>query len=128
MNIPMMHDELTGLPDGLYVGFFHGRDNPDQYMEDWGYAGPLIGPLKWWHTTYDCNTRAELVEPSTQAERELLEAYIKAGLVEDMSYTSNGAYCPAGEFTLDLNNDCAVVGGKYYGDWSVFYVKNGEVA
>lgn len=130
MKLPMMHDETThkNLPDGLYIGFFHGRNTPEEAMDDWGFDGPVIGPLKWWHTTYNCNVRGELVEPSSQEHRELLSAYIEAGLVRDRSFTCNGYHHLAAELQLDVNNDLAVIGGKYYGDWSVFCIKNGEVA
>jgi hypothetical protein len=42
---------------GMYLGLFHGRDEPKQTMEDWGFNGPLIGPLEWVHTTYTCTIR-----------------------------------------------------------------------
>ncbi len=36
---------------GLYLGLFHGRDDPNEQMRDWGFNGPTIGPLVWCHTT-----------------------------------------------------------------------------
>lgn len=40
------------LPNGMYIGMFHGRKTPDEEVEGWGFNGPVIGPLKWVHTTY----------------------------------------------------------------------------
>lgn len=121
MQIPKMHSDMKGMPEGLYVGFYHGRENPDEDLDDWGFDGPVIGPLQWWHTTYADYIRAELVTPETETGRALLRAYINEGIVEEHSYTSNGAFIPGGMFELRLHDDMAEVGGKYYGDWSVFY-------
>ena len=29
---------------GLYLALFHGRDDRNAQMEDWGFNGPLLGP------------------------------------------------------------------------------------
>ena len=29
----------------MYISFFHGRKDPEQHMVDWGYQGPVVGPL-----------------------------------------------------------------------------------
>lgn len=31
--------------DNLYVRLFHGRNRPDESMSDWGFDGPVIGPV-----------------------------------------------------------------------------------
>ena len=36
----------------LYVELFHGRTNPDQGMDDWGFQGPVLGPFEEVHVTY----------------------------------------------------------------------------
>ena len=36
----------------LYIRLFHGRTNPDQDMDDWGFDGPVLGPYQFVHTTY----------------------------------------------------------------------------
>lgn len=64
-----------------------------------------------------------MVEPTTEKERKLLEAYIAAGLVEQDIYICNGEQRINGMFELRIKEDCVEVGGKYYGDWSVFYIK-----
>lgn len=40
------------IEPGLYLGLFHGRKDPDDQMIEWGFNGPLIGPLCYVHTTY----------------------------------------------------------------------------
>ena len=30
----------------------HGRDNPDQNMDDWGYNGPVLEGVKYLHSVY----------------------------------------------------------------------------
>src|SRR4051812_7234994 len=49
-------DVNTARP-GLYLGLFHGRSSPNQQLSDWGVGGPVIGPLKWCHTTYACEAK-----------------------------------------------------------------------
>jgi hypothetical protein len=36
---------------GLYLSLFHGRKDQDDRMIEWGFNGPLIGPLGYAHTT-----------------------------------------------------------------------------
>jgi hypothetical protein len=42
------------MPDkpGLYLSLSHGRDYPQQYMRQRGFAGPKIGPLFYVQTQY----------------------------------------------------------------------------
>lgn len=44
-------------PGKMYLRLFHGRDDPKQTMDDWGYDGPRLGPLQWFHTTYGSHLR-----------------------------------------------------------------------
>jgi hypothetical protein len=48
--MPLYGSEPT--EPGLYLGLFHGRKDPDDQMIEWGFNGPLIGPLSFVHTTY----------------------------------------------------------------------------
>lgn len=86
---------------GLYLGLFHGRDEARQKMDGWGFDGPMIGPLKWFHTTYACTLRISF-ERSSDAERFF-------GM-------------PDTDHILELDGDLLVFGGKYYGDWTVYKV------
>lgn len=36
----------------LYIRLFHGRSDPEQDMDDWGSDGPVFGPYRFVHTTY----------------------------------------------------------------------------
>jgi hypothetical protein len=36
----------------MYLELFHGRETPDQQLDDWGKPGPVIGPLEYVHITY----------------------------------------------------------------------------
>jgi hypothetical protein len=35
-----------------YLKLFHGRQRPDERLEDWGEPGPIFGPFTYFHTTY----------------------------------------------------------------------------
>ena len=41
----------------LYIRLFHGRTDPDQDMDDWGFDGPVLGPYQFAHTTYTCHVK-----------------------------------------------------------------------
>lgn len=46
-------NSMAQLKPGMYLGLFHGRKDPNDPMKDgWGFNGPILGPLKWCHTTY----------------------------------------------------------------------------
>jgi hypothetical protein len=36
----------------LYLHLFHGRNTPDEKLDDWGFQGPYFGPLDYFHITY----------------------------------------------------------------------------
>ena len=41
----------------LYLKLFHGRNDPAQDMDDWGFDGPVFGPYDFIHTTYACHLK-----------------------------------------------------------------------
>jgi len=86
---------------GMYLGLFHGRDEPKQKMDDWGFKGPMIGPLRWVHTTY------------TQTIKIAFES------VSDAARFFSAHHA---EHFMELDGDLLVFAGKYYGDWTVFVV------
>jgi len=86
---------------GLYLGLFHGRHYPQQLMSGWGFDGPTIGPLKWCHTTYAHDIKIEF----ENAE----DAVDYFGDAED-------------QFEMAMNGDLLIFDGKYFGDWTVYYV------
>lgn len=87
---------------GLYLGLFHGRDDPREEMNDWGFPGPMIGPLKWVHTTYAFKIRIAF-ECETDARR----YFSTADRVQ----------------FLEFNDDLLRFRGKFYGDWTVYTVE-----
>ncbi len=42
-------------PRKMYLRLYHGRRDPNQVMEDWGFGGPTFGPLSCYVHTY-CRT------------------------------------------------------------------------
>ncbi len=45
------------VPGKMYLRLYHGRTDPDQQMEDWGFVGPTFGPLSCYVHTYCCTFR-----------------------------------------------------------------------
>ena len=41
----------------LYIRLFHGRNDPAEDMDDWGFDGPVFGPYVAIHTTYQCHVK-----------------------------------------------------------------------
>jgi len=66
----------------LYIRLFHGRTNPDQNMDDWGFDGPVLGPYQFVHTTYVSRIRLGRLDGNCD---ELL-------IHEDMLYYDGGYY------------------------------------
>jgi hypothetical protein len=68
---PLLVPKGTPLAPGkMYVRLYHGRTDPAQDMDEWGFAGPTFGPLSCYVHTYcctfrihsDCNTREVWLE------------------------------------------------------------------
>ena len=41
----------------VYLELFHGRNTPDEELDDWGPNGPIFGPYDWVHITYTCHIK-----------------------------------------------------------------------
>ena len=48
----------------VYLEFFHGRNNPDEDMDGWGFDGPVIGPFPFVHITYGYDIKLGLIDSS----------------------------------------------------------------
>jgi hypothetical protein len=110
-NDTPMHRELPlygtePAEPGLYLGLFHGRNDPTDQMIDWGFNGPLIGPLTFVHTTYTSTIKLDFVSDK-DARR----------------YFPN-----QGDHMLTVSEDMVLFDSKFYGDWTVFYVGDADCA
>jgi hypothetical protein len=91
---------------GLYLGLFHGRKDPDDQMIEWGFNGPLIGPLSFVHTTYT--------------------NIIKLGFHNTID---EKRYFPTQDAPmLTINGDMVHYQDCYYGDWTVFWCSTPQAA
>ena len=80
---------------GMYLGLFHGRKKVNEVMQDWGFDGPCLGPLNYFHTTYASTIQIEFENP--------VDAHRFTG-----SYTL--------QCELQLNGDMLRYEGNYFGD------------
>lgn len=56
MRSPLLIAEGTPLQPGkMYLRLYHGRTDPAQEMDGWGFNGPTFGPLSCYVHTY-CST------------------------------------------------------------------------
>jgi hypothetical protein len=76
----------------VYLELFHGRKSVQEQLEDWGEQGPIVGPLKFVHTTYATHLKLQ---------------------------TSNGVEGDLRVVGPELP-DLLYYDGAFYGDWSVF--------
>jgi hypothetical protein len=48
---------MSLVPGKMYLRLYHGRTDPGQEMDEWGFVGPTIGPLSSYVHTYCCTFR-----------------------------------------------------------------------
>ena len=100
-------EEHQALKPGTYLGLFHGfneetYDHDKSIHADWGAQGPVIGPLKYVHTTFASHVKLGFLGDNEEEPPQELENLL-------------GSMC---EF--DIRNGCVVCDGIAYGDWTVF--------
>ncbi|WP_186084735.1 hypothetical protein [Burkholderia gladioli] len=110
--LPRYNDAQTDLAPGLYLGLFHGRDATDEVLDDWGFDGPVIGPLEFVHTTYAAEIKLRFVDNHVTPRY-----FPGTWLVADVA---TGDLVPCAEAVLSVADDLLVFDGRYFGDWSVF--------
>lgn len=88
----------TRTKPGMYLMLTHGRNSPDEELNDWGSTGLYIGPLRWVHITYNSS--------------------INICAANDYSQSGTGPmfakYSP-----LYFCNAMLHYNGVYYGDWEL---------
>lgn len=134
------------LKPGLYLGLFHGRKAPNEELDDWGFGGPVIGPLEYVHTTYSNEVKIKFVDaadfrryfpdlppisgyiagPNYGIQKgpvayqkmtdEQMAPFIESGVVNQVLY--------ADETELGIDGDMVVFDGEWYGDWTVYVIGN----
>ena len=106
-NTPRKRFESGERPDkpGMYLALFHGRDGRREQMHQFGFAGPLLGPLLYCHTTYLSDIKILFEEAE--------DAQLCCGSEEK-------------DVILSVVDDMIHFENAYYGDWSVFTVAEDE--
>ena len=59
------HPPWCQVPGKMYLRLYHGRADPAQGMDEWGFDGPTFGPLSSYVHTY-CSTFRIHAECGTQ--------------------------------------------------------------
>ena len=49
----------------VFIHLLHGRDDPEQDMQGWGFTGPILGPFEAVHFTYKEHIRCSGQRRST---------------------------------------------------------------
>lgn len=106
-DTPRRRFESGERPDkpGMYLALFHGRENRREVMDQFGFAGPLFGPLQYCHTTYLSDIKILFEEAE--------DAKLCCGSDEQ-------------DVILRVVDDMIHFENAYFGDWSVFTVNEDE--
>jgi hypothetical protein len=75
----------------VYLKLLHGRTDPNEQLEDWGFDGPVLGPFEAVHFTYTTHVRC--FPKGSDGDAEAIE--------------------------LCYHDDLLVHDGKYYGDFEI---------
>lgn len=95
----------------MKLSLFHGRYDPNQEMDNWGFVGPVLEDVLYMHVTYQCDYSIGFLN---------LEAAIAAEKVTGWERWGNDE--PV--LTMKFHEDMVVAkdtDGRlaYYGDWEV---------
>lgn len=104
VELPIYNQIPYKVPPGLYLGLFHGRKTIEEELDDWGFNGPIIGPLKFCHITYG--------------------SYIKPSFSERHPgrHRLYGFDDPTPLIELVDHGTLVPFQGAYYGDWTLFII------
>lgn len=111
-ELPEYYEDQKELKPGLYLALFHGREAPEQALSDWGFNGPVIGPLRYAHMTYCCDLKISL-------SREGYERYFPEEAAKERA--AGLTVCEPVDHSLAVVKDLVVYDGRYFGDFTVFY-------
>ncbi|QRM22877.1 hypothetical protein [Burkholderia pseudomallei] len=121
-TLPRFMRQSVGVPDGLYLGLFNGRDDPLGSPLVTGFDGPLIGRLRYCHTVEARDLELEFVDPY-EGRRFFPDMGVVAGPDGEV---------PAGKITMPiqlmLNSGAIVFDGRYFADWTVFIINSVRTA
>jgi len=105
-KIPIYHERPE--KPGLYLVLFHGREDRNEDMDDWGFDGPMIGPLQWCHTTYTCHVRICFETKE-----------------DELRYFAVSMFPDAHD--MGMVGDLMKYAECFYGDWTVFMVSPEDI-
>lgn len=100
----------------VYLHLFHGRDTVDQDMDDWGFDGPVIGPLDYAHITY-------MTDIKFACSRDVAKQFFPEGAKRDEDFVAQHPDSTMLNYPFEdrLVSVEGLIehGGKYYGDFSI---------
>lgn len=110
---PIYTETDEHLEPGLWLALFHGRNERDKQLNDWGFNGPVIGPLKYAHTTYGEHLKMEFVSADAHDRYFPREpSSWSRGMEEVQTWSEHGE--------LYVSEGLIEYQGKFYGDWTLF--------
>lgn len=90
----------------MKLRLYHGRNSPDERMDDWGFDGPIL-EFEWICITYLTTFRIGFKDRAQSLKARELTCW------EEWD---------EGNFSLEMNQyeGLIVADGKFYGDWEIF--------
>ena len=104
---PIPEELQEATKPGIYVRIFHGRNEPDQNLEDWGFDGPVIGPIRGLQRTYGY---LYLIMPDGMTDQQV-DQFAKKFLLDPKDWP----------LEIKQHGDLVVWNGMYFGDMTIFY-------
>jgi hypothetical protein len=101
--LPIYGKDSKTVKPGMYLALFHGYKNEEERAKNdaWGVDGPLIGPLKYCHTTYGNCIKLGF---KTDEDALLYGYHLGKDAFNDIPVTTGG---------------CIKFQGIEYGDWTI---------
>lgn len=100
----------------MYLYVYHGRSRPDEHLNDWGFCGPILGPLEAFVCTYMSSWRAIYKLPADASNA--IRQY--KGLKWWDEY--------ANSVEIEFVDDMLYLDGRFFGDWELGMFSEEKVA
>lgn len=92
------------MTPGMDLILFHGRDTPDEDIDDWGFQGPTLHGVLDLHVTY---MQTFTVWFNSRENFNAAHAATGWRKWDDLA------------LEMQIEDELVVAGGKYYGDWEI---------
>jgi len=84
----------------LFIKLFHGREDPEVDMDDWGLGPHYLGPFGYVHSTYASDLKMEYYDRSAELTLDVCLYYYKDMLYYDGIFYGDFSVSTADRFRI----------------------------